>query len=107
MKSKLYLTIQAKDEIQQIALAVAKLTSSKEAARKLVEGLRKEYSVLEDFPESGSFPADYMLRSKGYRFLVYKDYLIFYKYEKSKNEVSIISVMNAKLDYVRVMKKFL
>ena len=47
------------------------------------------------------------MMSAGYRFLVHKDYLIFYNYEKAENTAYILAVFNAKRDYMRVMKKFL
>ena len=48
-----------------------------------------------------------MLKSNGYRFLVHKDYLLFYLYEKEANTAYIMAIFNGKRDYMRVMKKFL
>ena len=48
-----------------------------------------------------------MLKSSGYRFLVCKDYLLFYLYEKEMNTAYVMAIFNGKRDYMRVMKKFL
>ena len=37
----------------------------------------------------------------------YKDYLLFYLYEKADNIAYIMAIFNGKRDYMRVMKKFL
>ena len=62
---------------------------------------------MKQFPESGALPRDRVLRSIGFRFLVYKDYLLFYKYEKAEERVYVVAVFNGKRDYMRVMKRFL
>jgi plasmid stabilization system protein ParE len=48
-----------------------------------------------------------MLLSAGYRYLVHKDYLIFYSFEEETLLVYILAVFHEKQDYVGVMKKFI
>ena len=52
-------------------------------------------------------PRDRILKSAGYRFLVYKDYLTFYTVDKEKALVHILTVFNGKKDYMRVMGRYL
>ncbi len=75
--------------------------------RKDEKKMQEKTKILEQFPESGAIPRDRVLKSNGYRFLVYKDYLLFYLYEKEANTAYVMAIFNGKRDYMRVMKKFL
>ena len=68
--------------------------------------MRDNCKVLETFPEGGALPRDRVLKSAGYRFLVYKDYLSFYMVDKENALVHVMAVFNGKKDYIRVMRKF-
>ena len=72
-------------------------------------GAKRSYPTIsteETFPESGSIPDDRILKSAEFRFLVYKEYLIFYQYDKKENAVYLLAFFNAKRDYTRVMRRF-
>ena len=76
-------------------------------AIRFVSELREKCKILEQFPESGSLPKDRVLKSAGYRFLVHKEYLIFYLYDAGENIAHIVSIFHTKRDYMKVMKKFI
>ena len=97
----------AKSGLREIAFYIAEQSKDKEIAKRFVEELRERCKILENFPESGSIPRDRVLKSNGYRFLVHKDCLIFYSYNKNENTAYILAVFNSKRDYFRVMKKFI
>ncbi len=101
------ITATAKEDLREIALYIAEQSKDKALAARFIGELREKCKILEQFPESGSLPKDRVLISSGYRFLVHKNYLIFYLYEKEENTVYIMAFFNAKRDYMRVMKKFL
>lgn len=107
MSCQIKFTDTAKSDLREIAFYIAEQSKDKEIAKRFVEELRERCKILEDFPESGSIPRDRVLKSNGYRFLVHKDYLIFYSYNKSENTAYILAVFNSKRDYFRVMKKFI
>lgn len=107
MSCQVVFTDTAKEDLRGIALYIAELAQDKNIAIRFVKGLQDATKVLETFPESGSIPKDRVLRSSGYRFIVHKDYLLFYQYDKQKNTVYIMAVFNGRRDYMRVMKKFL
>jgi toxin ParE1/3/4 len=44
-----------------------------------IDRLISAIEALESFPERGSVPRDDALRQRGYRFIVYADYLVFHK----------------------------
>ena len=107
MNCKIVFTDTAKSDLQKIAFYIADLTKDKQKAIRFVKDLQAQTRTLEQFPESGAFPRDRVLKSSGYRFLVYKDYLLFYQYRPEERTIYVIAVFNGKLDYMRVMKKYL
>lgn len=107
MNCKIVFTDTAKSDLRDIALYIADLTKDKHQAIQFVKDLQEQTRILEQFPESGAIPKDRILKSSGYRFLVYKDYLLFYQYEKVENTAHIMAIFNGKRDYMRVMKKYL
>lgn len=107
MNCQIVFTDTAKSDLRDIAFYLADLSKDKNLAIRFVKELQERAKVLERFPEIGSIPKDRVLKSHGYRFLVHKDYLLFYLYEKAENKVYILAVFNGKRDYMRVMKKFL
>lgn len=107
MNCRILFTDTAKSDLRDIAVYLADLSKDKNLAIRFVKELQEETKILEMFPESGSIPKDRVLKSNGYRFLVHKDYLIFYLYNREERTVYILAVFNGRRDYVRAMKKFL
>lgn len=105
MNCKVVFTDTAKSDLRDIAVYLADLSKDKNLAIRFVRELQGKTRILEQFPESGTIPRDRVLKSSGYRFLVYKDY--FYLYEKEANTAYVMAIFNGKRDYMRVMKKFL
>lgn len=100
-------TDNAKEDLRDIAFYIADQTKDKTAAIRFANELREKTRILETFPEIGSFPNDRVMRSLEYRFLVHKNYLIFYRYDKTESTSYILAVFNAKRDYTKVMRKFI
>lgn len=107
MSCQIVLTDTAKSDLRDIAVYLAELSKDKNLAIRFVKEIQQTAKILEEFPESGSIPKDRVLKSNGYRFLVYKDYLLFYLYDKKENKAYVMAIFNGKRDYMRVMKKFL
>lgn len=107
MNTKIVFTDTARSDLRDIAVYLADISKDKNLAIRFVKELQERTKILEQFPESGSIPRDRVLKSNGYRFLVHKDYLLFYLYEKAENTVYVMAVFNGKRDYMRVTKKFL
>ena len=107
MSCQIVFTDTAKTDLREITISLAEITKDRDLTIRFIQELRKTTEILKEFPESGSIPRDRVLKSNEYRFLTYKDYLIFYLYEKENNTAYVMSVFNGKRDYMRVMKKFL
>jgi toxin ParE1/3/4 len=97
----------AKDDLREIAFYIAEQSKDKALAKRFVSELRETCKILETFPGSGALPRDRVLKSAGQRFLVHKDYLIFYVVEEEIQVVYILAVFNGKQDYMRVMRRFI
>lgn len=105
MKYEVLLTDTAKSDLREIAVRIAEESQNKELAKRFVGEISAQCSTLTDFPLRGSVPKDRTLASLGYRFLVYKEYLIFYSVDEPVSKVYVLAVFNAKKDYTRVLKK--
>lgn len=97
----------AKEDLGNIVLYISDRSGDKSTAVRFVTELREKCKILESFPEIGSVPKDRILASGGYRFLVHKEYLIFYRYRKQENKVYIMAIFNSKRDYTKALKKIL
>ena len=107
MSYQVLFTITAKQDLRDIALNIADISKNTDIAVGFVNEMQKKCEQLIDFPESGALPNDRVLRSLGYRFLIYKDYLMFYTVDHESETVYIQAAFNAKRDYTRVLKKML
>ena len=105
MKYAIKITDTAKGHLRDIAVYIAEQSKEKEVAKKFVGELVAECDMLETFPNGGANPDDRLLVSMGYKFLIHKDYLIFYTVEEANKAVYIQAIFNAKKDYKRFMKK--
>lgn len=107
MKYKVRLTDTAKQDLREIAFWIAEQAKDVDVAKTFVGELREECKKLDTFPDAGAYPKDRILISAGYRFIVYKDYLIFYLVDEKEKHVNVMAIFNSKKDYMRVMKKFI
>lgn len=101
------MTDTAKQDLREIAFWIAEQSKDIEIAKQFVSELKKECKKLDTFPNSGAFPKDHILRSAGYRYIVYKECLIFYLVDEDAKMVNVMAIFNAKKDYMRVMRKYI
>ena len=107
MRYQIKFTDTAKEDLRSIATYIAEQSKDKQIAIKFVNELRDKVKILADFPESGAIPDDRVMKNSDYRFLVHKEYLIFYHYVRQENTSYVLAVFNAKRDYSKVMRKFM
>ena len=116
MSTQVVFTGTAKNDLREIAVHLAKRSGSRELAVRFVRELQEQTAavlageptaILAQFPESGAFPQDRMLKSSGFRFLTHKDYLLFYRYERAEGRVYIMAIFHGRRDYLRVMQQYL
>jgi toxin ParE1/3/4 len=107
MSYDIVITHSAEIDLEEITFNIADISKNIDIALKFIDELQASLEILKDFPESGSLPLDSMLLNKGYRFKIFKDYLIFYTIDKESKTVFIEKILNGKLDYVKIMRTYL
>lgn len=107
MKYKVIITETAKKDLRDISFWIAYRSKNIDIAKKFINELREAIRKLSIFPRSGSIPEDSIIKSSGFRFIVHKNYLIFYSIEESEKTVRIMAVFNSRQDYMRVIAKFI
>jgi plasmid stabilization system protein ParE len=104
-KWQIVMTDTAKSDLREIALGIYEVSKDPDTAVNFVMELEDQCNILNSQPDSGAVPKDYVLKALGYRFLVYKHYLVFYLTDSAEKTVYIHAVFNEKLDYFRYMRK--
>ncbi len=104
MRCNVVMTETAISDFKKIARDILDISKDADTAVKFVTEMKAACNRLADFPQSGALPNDRNLVCQGYRFLVHKDYLIFYTYNAGDDTVYVKAAFNAKLDYKRVMR---
>jgi len=107
MKYTIKITETAKSDLREISMYIAEQSQSKDVASKFLDELLNCCMQLEEFPQSGAYPKDRVLKSLGYRYLVHGEYLIFYVVDAESKEVNIVAFFNAKKDYIRVLRNLI
>ena len=107
MKYQILFTDTAKSDLHNIAVYIFEQSGDKEIAKDFVKELCERCGRLEDYPQMGATPKDRVLLSSEYRFLVHKEYLIFYTADEVCKKVYVHAIFNGKRDYTRVLKKII
>lgn len=107
MKYKVILTDTAKQDLREIALYIAEEAKDKEIAKTFVNELREKTKNLQEYPNRGSLPDDRVLKALGYKFLVHKEYLLFYLVDENGKKVYVMAIFNCKRDYMKVLRRFI
>lgn len=97
----------AKEDLRNIATYIAEQSKDRKIAIQFVNELREKTKILETFPKCGAIPDDRIMKNSDYRFLIHKEYVIFYHYIPKNNTSYILSIFNTKRDYSRIMRKFI
>ncbi len=107
MNYSVNLTYTAKQDLREIALWIADQSKDVQIAKQFVLDIKAECKRLVRFPKIGAYPKDRILLSAGYRFIIFKDYLIFYQIDETQHHVNIMSIFNSKKDYTQVLRKLI
>ena len=107
MSYQVRITDTAKQDLREIAFHIAERSMDNDIAKRFIVELREQCNRLVDFPQGGSLPKDHILRSFDFRYIIHKDYLIFYNIDEPQKIVNVLAIFNSKKDYLRVMRKFI
>ena len=103
MKYKGFRSDIAENQLFEILRYITNLTGDTQSALVFLDAIDKATLQLEDFPESGIIPRDLGIRRCGYRFLIVKNYYLFYKINHNEKKVIIYAIIYCKADYKRFL----
>lgn len=95
MSARIRILGRAQRDLDQIYDYVLRETPPR--ADRFIEELVDAIASLETLPERGAVPRDQVLRQRGYRYLVHKPYLVFYKLVKQ--QVRVYRVLHGRRAY--------
>lgn len=95
----LKITPKASEDLEEIYSYIADELYNEGAAENLMNKIESTIMRLRDFPFSGSFVADEILKDKGYRKLIVENYIAFYIVNKIEKQVVIMRVLYGRQKY--------
>ncbi len=103
MSYRIERTAKTEEQIRDIVLYRAEITSSIDSALGLLDKLETGINTLSRFPESGAQPRYRALRARGFRVLIVDKYLVFYKVDHGQSLVTIYAVVDGRRDYLNLI----
>lgn len=103
MKYSIVRTDIADAGIRKIILYVASNFGNEIALEKL-DYIESKIMMLEDNPYIGTDPKYLVLKRQGYKVLILEKDLVFYKINEIKKEVIIYAVVDARQDYLNIIR---
>jgi hypothetical protein len=93
----------ADSQIRSIILYVAEVFGNQVALEKLKE-LEESILALAENPYLGTRPQYPALKRQGYKVLILKKNLVFYKVKEEQKEVIIYAVIDGRQEYLRIIQ---
>ena len=103
MRYRIIRTDVADSQIRSIILYVAEVFGNQVALEKLKE-LEESILALAENPYVGTRPQYPALKRQGYKVLILKKNLVFYKVKEEQKEVIIYAVIDGRQDYLRIIQ---
>ena len=103
MKYKVLRSGYAENQLSDILRYITYLTGDTKSAIDFLDAVDEARKQLEDFPESGINPRDPSIKRCGYRYLIVKNYYLFYKVNHISKTVTIHAVIYGKADYKHLL----
>lgn len=95
MNRTVRVSLRAQRDVQQIYDMASREEPSR--AGSFIDGLLGAIASLEQFAERGSIPRDEGLRRRGYRYLIHRKHLVFYKV--LRRQVRVYRVLHGRRAY--------
>ena len=93
----------ANDDLDGIYRYISEHLVAPQAANDLMDNIEASIMKLKDFPYSGSLVRDDILKSRGYRKLIVKNYLIFHLIDEAEKQVVIMRVLYGAQKYENLL----
>jgi len=103
MAYKLNVSREAHQDIDDIVTYITYELKNPKAATGFLDDVEKSYHNVVDNPFIYALCNESRLRRNGYRKIVIKNYLIFYRVDESENTVFIVRVIYGARDYAKLL----
>lgn len=90
------------EQLREIILRIADNFGTAKALE-LLDYIENEINKPSDFPRLGTQPRYVVLKRQGYRVLILKKNLVFYKVNDEDKTVMIYAIVDSRRDYVRIV----
>ena len=90
------------DQLTDIIMYIAS-NHSKDVALDYLEYLEKEVNNLSDYPFSGSVPRYQAIAKQGFRAVICKQNIIFYKVNEERKEIVLHIIVSTKRNYINLI----
>ncbi|MCK5686401.1 type II toxin-antitoxin system RelE/ParE family toxin [bacterium] len=100
---ELKITTKASEDLNEIYSYIAGEISNEIAALNLMDEIEKNILRLKEFPFSCSYVEDIILKDKGYRKLIVKNYITFYIVNDKDKKVVIMRVLYGRQNYQSII----
>ena len=84
----------AEKDLENLGDYIAEQLLNPEAAKKMIQGIRKQVDKLRVFPERYELDRDPVLKAKGIRMTYYRKYKIFYVVDVQDSIVYIVRILH-------------
>lgn len=101
MENNIKYSPEALNDLQEIWIYIYENLSNPIAAENTVNGITDSVDKLKQFPKAGSILEYPNGINIGYRFVQYKNYIVFYRI--SENDVVIDRIIYGKSDYMKIL----
>ena len=103
MKYKIIRTETADNQIRSIILYIAEQFGTDVALEKLNE-LEEQINILGTNPYIGKAPNYAVLRRQGYKILMLKKNILFYKINEERHEIIVYAIFDHRQDYINIIQ---
>lgn len=100
---KLQFTQIAEDDLDGIYRYISEQLVAPKAANDLMDDIETSIMSLRDFPYSGSPATDDILKSRGYRKVIVKNYIVFHLIDEAEKQVVIMRVLYGAQKYENIL----
>jgi plasmid stabilization system protein ParE len=105
MDYKIIVTQEAHDDIDEIIGYITNVLRNPIAAGNLLTEIEDSYKIIEQAPEAFAYCNDKRLRKNGYRKIVVKSYIIFYRVDYEASTVNVMRVIYGRRAYIDLKYK--
>lgn len=101
MENKLHYSDEALEDLADISLYINNQLQNPIAAANTVEGIFRTVRRLKNFPNAGAIVYFSNGSDSGYRFIMYKSYMIFYRVNGT--DVFVDRIVYGRRDYMKIL----